>query len=164
MSPVKHGFGDHLLVAALRDMINGQVASLRVVAEQAAAPQPQIDKPHVLLVEDDAAERGATRMLLEVEGYDVTAVASFSQALQSARNDADLDVLVTDYHLSKAETGIQLITALRESLGAPLKAVLMTGDTFSAIKQLSRDPHLQVASKPIIADELLNLPRGLLVS
>jgi two-component system CheB/CheR fusion protein len=118
----------------------------------------------VLLVEDDAAVRDATRLLLKVEGYDVTAVASLGQALQHARHEAKLDVLVTDYHLSMGETGTQLITALRESLGAHLKAVLITGDTSSAIKQLPRDPCLRVASKPIIAEELLTLLKELLAT
>jgi two-component system, sensor histidine kinase len=143
---------------------NGQVASLRVVAEQPLGPKPRIDKRRVLLVEDDAAVRDATRLLLKVEGYDVTAVASLGQALQHARNDANLDVLVTDYHLSMGETGTRVITALRESLGAHLKAVLITGDTSSAIKQLPRDPCLRVASKPVIAEELLTLLRELLAT
>jgi two-component system, sensor histidine kinase len=143
---------------------SGQVASLRVVAEQPPVSQPRVDKPRVLLVEDDAAVRDATRMLLKVDGYDVTAVSSIGQALQSAHNDASLDVLVTDYHLSEGETGTQLITALREGLGAPLKAVLITGDTSSAIKLLPPDPCLRVASKPVIADELLILIRELLAS
>jgi two-component system, sensor histidine kinase len=143
---------------------SGQAASRRIVAEQPRAPQPRIDKPRVLLVEDDAAVRDATRLLLKVEGYDVTAVSSLGQALQNARNDANLDVLVTDYHLGEGETGTQLITALRESLGVSLKAVLITGDTSSAIKQLPRDPGLRMASKPVVAEELLTLLRELLAT
>ena len=40
----------------------------------------------------------------------------------------------------------------------------MTGDTSSAMKELPRDPHLRVASKPIKADELLTLLRALLAA
>jgi hypothetical protein len=39
----------------------------------------------------------------------------------------------------------------------PLKAVIMTGDTSSAVKELTRDANLRLASKPINADELLKL-------
>jgi two-component system, sensor histidine kinase len=49
-------------------------------------------------------------------------------------------------------------------LGSLLKAVLMTGDTSSAIKDLPRDPYLRLASKPVQADELLTLLRALLAA
>lgn len=101
--------------------------------------------------------RGATRMLLTVEGYQVTAVASLHDALQAARQHPTVDMVIADYHLNGAETGIQVIAALRELFGLPLKAVLMTGDTSSAIKDLPQDARLRIASKPIKADELLSL-------
>jgi len=69
---------------------------------------------------------------------------------------------VTDYHLRDGETGLELITTLREKHGVSPKAILMTGDTSSAMKNVPRDPRLRVASKPIDADELLTLLRALL--
>jgi hypothetical protein len=74
------------------------------------------------------------------------------------------DLLVTDYHLQDGETGTQVIATVREALQAPLKAVLITGDTSNAIKELPRDPSLRIASKPIRAEELLTLIRGLLAA
>jgi PAS domain S-box-containing protein len=126
--------------------------------------EPQIGSARVLLVEDDAAVRAATRMLLKVEGYRVTAVGSLAEAIRHAREANGIDVLVTDYHLSDGELGTQVITALRESLALPLKAVLMTGDTSTAVAQLPRDPNLRVASKPVDAEELLTLLRALLAA
>jgi two-component system, sensor histidine kinase len=123
--------------------------------------EPQIGSTHVLLVEDDAAVRAATSMLLKVEGYRVTAVASLSEALEHGRGGRIIDLLVTDYHLGNGELGTQVIAALRLALARPLKAVLMTGDTSSAMKALPRDPNLRIASKPINADELLMLLRAL---
>jgi PAS domain S-box-containing protein len=126
-------------------------------------PEPrQLGMVHVLLVEDDAAVRGATRMLLKVEGYLVTDVASLAEGVRHARDG--IDVLITDYHLSSGETGLELIRAIRETLGKPLKAILMTGDTSSAMKNLPRDPHLRIASKPIDAQDLLTLLRALLAA
>jgi PAS domain S-box-containing protein len=124
--------------------------------------EPQIGTARVLLVEDDPAVRGATRMLLKVEGYRVTAVGSLAEALQHVREGNGIDLLVTDYHLSDGELGTQVIAALRGSLALPLKTVLMTGDTSTAVAELPRDPYLKVASKPINADELLTLLRALL--
>jgi len=54
------------------------------------------------------------------------------------------------------ELGTAVIGALRAASPLPLKAVIMTtGDTSTAVAELPRDPNLWVASKPIIADELL---------
>jgi CheY-like chemotaxis protein len=103
-------------------------------------------------------------MLLELEGYHVTPVASLSEALQHIQNGYGVDLLITDYHLSDGETGTQVITKLREILGISLRAILTTGDTSSAIKQLPRDPHLRIASKPINAEVLLTLLRALLAT
>jgi PAS domain S-box-containing protein len=119
-------------------------------------------KSRVLLVEDDLAVRDATRLLLKVEGYQVLPVASLAEALQKVREVDGVDLLVTDYHLRDGETGIQVITALRETLGTRLKAVLITGDTSTAIKELPSDPNLRIASKPIKAEELLGILRTLL--
>ena len=71
---------------------------------------------------------------------------------------------MTDYHLGEGETGIQVIAALREILGFALKAVLLTGDTSTAVRDLPRDTCFRVASKPIKAEELLTLLRALLAA
>jgi two-component system, sensor histidine kinase len=127
-----------------------------------AQPRQQLAKTHVLLVEDDRSVRDATRMLLRVEGFRASAVSSLAEAQQIARENTDIDLLVTDYHLGGSETGTQVLASLREQLGRPLKAVLITGDTSSAIRDLTVDDLVRVASKPIKADELLAIMRELL--
>jgi PAS domain S-box-containing protein len=129
-----------------------------------ASCQPQVGTAYVLVVEDDPAVRRATRMLLNVEGYSVTAVESLAEALQHVRENNRVDLLVTDYHLRHGELGTQVIGALRAVSAVPLKAVLMTGDTSTAVAELPRDPYLRVASKPVDADELLTLLRALLAA
>jgi PAS domain S-box-containing protein len=124
-------------------------------------PQRQV---RVLLVEDDASVRTATRMLLRNEGYYVTDVASLTEAVEHATKDPSLDLLVTDYHLGDGETGTQVIGAVREALRVPIGAVLITGDSSSAMHELPADPHLRVAIKPIKADELLGMLAALLRS
>lgn len=152
----------------------GSVFALDVPAGQTSArpaeqkiPMPTArptSAPQVLLVEDDPAVRNATRMLLKVEGYRVLTAGSLAEALSRAAEHPQLDLLVTDYHLSNEETGIQVITALREALGKHLKAVLITGDTSAAVKELRRAERLRLASKPIHAEELLGLLKSLLAS
>jgi CheY-like chemotaxis protein len=103
-------------------------------------------------------------MLLEFEGYHVTPAGSLSEALQHIQNGHGVDLQITDYHLSDGETGTQGIATLREILGVSLRAVLTTGDTSSAIKQLPRDPHLRITSKSINSEELLTLLCALLAA
>jgi two-component system CheB/CheR fusion protein len=118
-------------------------------------------RAHVLLVEDDAAVRDATRMLLKVEGYRVTAVASLAEAERSAQRDAP-DLLITDYHLANGELGTQVVTAVRSALNSEARAILVTGDTSTAVKDIPGDVRLRIISKPINAEALLALMSALL--
>ncbi len=124
----------------------------------------QIGEARVLLVEDNESVRRATCLLLELEGFHVTSVGSLAGALHHVQQGHKIDLLISDYHLNAGETGTQVIATLREVLGIPLKAVLTTGDTSTAIKQLPRDPYLRITSKPIKADDLLMLIRELLAA
>jgi PAS domain S-box-containing protein len=128
------------------------------------AARTQVGETRVLVVEDNVAVRQATCLLLEMEGYRVAAVSSLSEALQHVQGGHGVDLLITDYHLSGRETGMQVIATLRESLGNSLKSVIVTGDTSTAVRELPRDPSLRIASKPIQADELMMLLRSLLAS
>ena len=153
----------------------GSIFSLRVplgrniaasVTARAARNSPgrQGSAPEILLVEDDPAVRDATRLLLKVEGYRVLTASCLTDARSMAKSHPELDLLVTDYHLSATETGTQVISALRADLGRPLKAVLITGDTSAAMKELQQDKQLKLARKPIHADELLTLLKALLAA
>jgi len=131
-----------------------------VAAPSAASARPALT--HVLLVEDDAAVRNATRLLLRSEGYTVQSAESLADALQVAQAMPQLDLVLTDYHLGQGASGLEVVSALRARLGRSLKAVLITGDTSAAIRELRADAQLRVASKPIQAEELLAMLRDLL--
>ena len=135
---------------------------------RAAAPEAREPRAaggmRILLVEDDPDVRNATRMLLKTEGYAVVTAATSEEALQKARECARLDLLVTDFHLGADVTGTEVIARLRAAHDSSLKAILITGDTSSAIKDLAQDPHLRVVSKPVRAEDFLGLVRELLAT
>ena len=112
---------------------------------------------HVLVVDDDPAVLNATRMLLKVEGFAVSAASGLAEAIRVAEQHRDITVLVTDYHLGNGDLGTQLIDAVRGVIGAQVGAVLVSGDTSGVIKATVSDPRVRVASKPIIAEELLRI-------
>ncbi|HSD75406.1 MAG TPA: PAS domain S-box protein [Steroidobacteraceae bacterium] len=164
-----------LRLAVESEVGKGSVFSLDLPPGTAGAPDrtagsmrdgmgtaPRARAPHALIVEDDPAVLEATRMLLKVEGFRVSVARSLAEALQKAREQADIDVVITDYHLGNNETGTDVIAALRSLLGAHLGAVLVTGDTSSAVKELRHDERVRTTSKPIRAEDLLTLTRELL--
>lgn len=114
----------------------------------------------VLLVEDDASVRDATSMLLRVEGYRVTAVASLAEALGAVAQEAP-ELLITDYHLADGELGTDVIAAVRAGGRPGLKAILLTGDTSAVIREMRADPNLRILSKPVEAEQLLSLLQAL---
>jgi two-component system, sensor histidine kinase len=116
----------------------------------------------VLLVEDDAGVRSATRMLLGAEGFEVSTAASIPEALQLAADPDPFDLLITDLHLGAGATGVDLVAALRARYGAQLKSILVSGDTSLAVKSLQPDRYLRIASKPLRAEQLLFLVTELL--
>lgn len=111
----------------------------------------------ILLVEDDPAVLTATGLLLEMEDYGVIPATTCHEALERIREDSSIDLMVTDFHLSGGETGLEVMNAVRGALSRNLPVVLMTGDTSSAVKHLPQDRALRLASKPINAEQLLGL-------
>jgi PAS domain S-box-containing protein len=133
----------------------GRAQTEKKPAQQAG--RAQVRRARVLLVEDDPAVRNATRLLLSVEGYLVTAVSSLAEAQQAVSESGEIDLLITDYHLRDGETGLTVIAALRGMLSQELKALLITGDTSSVVRKISQDSNLRIISKPVNADEMLGL-------
>jgi PAS domain S-box-containing protein len=134
-----------------------------------APPLPGSDGPkqhssrgvHILIVEDDPAVLAATRMLLKAEGYRVTAAATLQDAIRCAREHADIDLLISDYHLARGETGTEVIKGVRDVLGPQLPCVLVTGDTSSVVRELRHDGRVRLTSKPIRSAELLAILHSL---
>ena len=116
----------------------------------------------VLLVEDEPGVRNAMRMLLKMEGYQVTTAAGVSEALQHLDAIPDFDLIVTDYHLEGGRTGTEVISAARARLGPSIKAVLVSGDTSTAVREMKVDESTRITSKPINSEELLGLMKSLL--
>jgi len=150
----------------------GSVFALEIPIAEGAGAQAGVDHPpeapksavsarRILLVEDEPGVRNAMRMLLRIEGFDVVPTATADEALERLRTER-FDLLITDYHLESGRTGTQVISAARELHGPAFDAVLVTGDTSSAVREMQGDAHLRITSKPINSDELLAVVRNLL--
>jgi PAS domain S-box-containing protein len=148
------------LPLAVSEPANGGGARTR----EHAVPAPAVGAPQILLVEDEPGVRNAMRMLLKIAGYRVDALPSVEAALAHLAGKPHVDLIVTDYHLEGGRTGTEVIAAARATLGDDARAILVTGDTSSAVREMSGDPNLRITSKPINSDELLALVKELIRS
>ena len=110
-----------------------------------------------MVVEDDAFVLNGICRLLEVVGYRVTGVASIGEALKQAHKQKDILLLITHFHLGNGELGTEAIRSIRSVLGRDIKAFLLTGDTSSRVQMIARENDACLMSKPINADEFLEL-------
>ena len=115
----------------------------------------------VLLVEDDASVRDATRLLLKISGFTVKAVTNAAEAVDCVAREGVPDLLITDYHLGRDGTGVDLLHTLRRKAPA-LPAIVVSGDTSHAMREIARLDALHLLSKPVDADALLQAVRRLL--
>jgi CheY-like chemotaxis protein len=103
----------------------------------------------VVVIEDDPLVLEATGSLLRSWGFDVLAARCFSEArtqLEKMRRRPDL--IVSDYRLSRGETGIEAIERLRDAFEIP--ALLITGDAACPTGQ--DDASYQMLQKPVNAE------------
>lgn len=121
--------------------------------DRLAPPRPS----RILLVEDDASVRNATRMLLEAAGREVVTAGSLAEALRVLDMHAELHLLITDFHLGPEGTGIDVIAAVRQRRGAALPAILLSGDTSMDVQGREHDSRCRIVSKPLQAEQLLTL-------
>jgi CheY-like chemotaxis protein len=113
-----------------------------------------MDKGHILLVEDNPKVLTAFEAILHDYGYRTTVATSLGEAIECARTAPDLDLVITDYHLSGKETGRQVVTALRELQGPTFKAIVVTGDTSAAVHAFDGAPYLCWLRKPLDTRQL----------
>src|ERR1700761_2079224 len=134
----------------------GQPVELAAIRSDLRIPSKSGKAPHILLIDDDPGVLKATRLLLEVEGYRVTVGRSLADARTAAADNRDIQLLISDYHLSGSESGKAVIEAGRAVLPR-VEVILMTGDTSSGLRLVFPADRICVASKPIEADVLLGM-------
>lgn len=87
-----------------------------------------------LVVENDAEIRDALTALLTGWNLDVIAVGSTAEALEAHRElGMAPDVILADYHLDGADTGLRAVAALRAAAGVEIPAILATADRSPAV-------------------------------
>ncbi|TGD61572.1 PAS domain S-box protein [Tabrizicola sp. WMC-M-20] len=127
-----------------------------LLAGQEAAPDGQ-PKVTVLLVDDETGPRESLRLLLELSGYDVRAVATAREALAIHTHRFPPRLVIADYRLGQGMTGVGLIRSLREATGWDFAAVVMTGDSSRETRREIESANCRYELKPVKPDHLMNL-------
>ena len=116
----------------------------------------------VLVIDDEESIRIGMRDLLQTWGFEVLLAATIAQACAEVRRHTGvIDLVLSDLRLADQEDGIDAVERVRETYGAPLPAILVTGDTSAEeVKRAHASGH-QVLFKPVRPRELYTALRAL---
>src|SRR5581483_4452520 len=117
---------------------------------------PRVERPSVLVVEDEPSIRLLCRINLELEGFEVLEAGSLADA-RAAIHDNELSVVLLDLRVG-SERGTDLIGELR-TRGVPIVLVTGSAERESEAEGLA-DAYLR---KPFAIDELLRTVKELAV-
>jgi len=109
----------------------------------------------VLVIDDDKESRFAIEALCRQWGCHVVSAASATAALQRLEEHLRApELIICDYRLRGDETGLRAIENLRLSLEERIPAIIITGDTSVASKDVQRHEEIALMFKPINAEAL----------
>lgn len=123
-------------------------------------PPPLEDDRTVLVIDDDAAVRAGMNDMLQSWGFTVLLAGSIDEARAAVgQHRGSIDIVVSDLRLAHGEDGLDVIKEVRRTYGAPMPAILVTGDTSPAEVKRARASGHPVLFKPVHAHDLFEALR-----
>ena len=113
----------------------------------------QARKYRILVVDDEASVLITYRLILEQEGYDVTACSTSREAIAEIAK-LDFDAVLCDYSLEEQHTGFEVITAARKR-NSDVPAALLTGYATKETADEAESRNIGIMFKPIEIQEFL---------
>lgn len=114
----------------------------------------------VLVIDDDAMVVVAMQQLLQAWGHRVWCASDPDQAIVLAVTHADeIDLVLSDYHLSEHIDATQFIDALRACITHPAPVYVFTADTSARVAREVQSRGLHLMHKPVREDALQQLLR-----
>ena len=94
--------------------------------------------------------------MLGLEGYPVrTANSAAAAEAAFAQHGAEIDVVVSDFHLGNNRNGIELLEKLRATVSRDLPAVILSGDTSPVLASIESVSRVALLRKPVDARRLI---------
>jgi signal transduction histidine kinase len=104
----------------------------------------------ILVIDDAPIVLEGTGGLLGKWGYSVVTAASDEAALiQLTERQQRPDLIISDYHLANGKTGIEAIERINAAFGAPIPAILISGDTAPERLHDAKDKGYILLHKPV---------------
>ncbi|MDQ2104485.1 ATP-binding protein [Azospirillum isscasi] len=104
----------------------------------------------VLLVEDDALVRAGLVAMIRQWGYRTMDAGCWEEADAALRGGGRVpDAVIADYRLRDGVTGVSVLRALGDLYDAPVRAILLTGETGALPQVEARSIGCPVLHKPI---------------
>jgi signal transduction histidine kinase/ActR/RegA family two-component response regulator len=129
----------------------------KTTRDQIVGPLPRT----ILVIEDEGFVRTGLELLFSSEGITCVCVATGDEALALVTEKGMRpDLVVSDYNLP-GMNGVESIEILRAAVAWKIPAIVLTGEIRSDVIEAIAQHDLSIAIKPIEADELLRLVRGL---
>jgi DNA-binding NtrC family response regulator len=111
-------------------------------------------KKYVLVVDDEPSVLLTYRMILEQQGYHVTAAISSRDAIAGIEQQA-MDLLICDLSLEQKHTGFEVIEFARRR-DPQVPAILVTGYASKEVMDKAEQNAITVLFKPIDINEFLS--------
>ena len=114
-----------------------------------------MQKPRLLLVEDDPAVRAAMASLLGSWQCDVVAADCTLTGLSLLRQLRKVArVVIADYHLPNGDCGTETVAAVRAQCGVKVPALLMSSDRGQHVREAARKAGIVLLMKPVAPSKL----------
>jgi DNA-binding NtrC family response regulator len=117
-------------------------------------------KRNILVVDDEPNVLLTYRLILQQQGYAVSAALSSEEARKAIRNE-DIDLLLCDLSLEKQESGFDVIDFAKQK-DPTMPTVLLTGYATPEATEHAEELAIPILFKPIDIKELLDTISGLL--
>lgn len=110
-------------------------------------------KKNILVVDDEPNVLVTYRLILQQQGFDVTAAISSEEA-RRVLDTTKVDLLLCDLSLERQESGLDVISYAREK-DPSLPSVLLTGYASAEANDWAESRQIPVLFKPIDIQQLL---------
>lgn len=117
-------------------------------------------KYRILVVDDEASVLLTYRLILEHQGYAVTACGTSQEAVQILQQQG-FDAVLCDYSLEEQHTGFEVITAARRRDPA-IPAALLTGYATKETADEAASNNIGIMIKPTVTEEFLAITAKML--
>jgi CheY-like chemotaxis protein len=121
-----------------------------------ALPGLTLEGRTIAIVEDELAVREGLEVLLQSWGARVLAFESFDRVERWAGGGARPrpDLLICDYRLPDQRNGVEAIVAVRQALGEPVPAIVVTGSMMSGHEAEAEAHDFHLLIKPVVPNKL----------